>query len=158
MKGDENGALTEAIIRELVSSGVTNVSKNAPYRLDVKLIQSDGSKIGYRYNKQKVFGKIKNNIVGAEKRLSIKAEVTLFEKEDQIKAGPFIIEESADLDFVDGDSIQDLTFINSDGREETVLAFSLGQLEPIDSATNAAERPLYKNLAKKIAETIFSVW
>ncbi len=83
------------------------------------------------------------------------AKVVLKEtSSDQIIQGPFIISADTDYDYVDGDSIQDLAFINSEGQSITVLPFSLGQLESIESAQESATKPLYRKLAQKIADTI----
>ncbi len=58
-----------------------------------------------------------------------------------------------DYDYVTQDSLQDLSFVTSSGRQ-TVLSFSLGQLESIESAKTAAKEALYKKLAKRIAEAL----
>src|SRR4029077_19495678 len=91
--------------------------------------------VGYRRDKQKVSGKIRKNIVACEGRRALTATVTLYEGgSDTIAAGPYTITAESDYDYVDGDSIQDLAFINSHGVPTTVLPFSLGQLESIESA------------------------
>lgn len=158
--GDNDGTLTSEIIRTLTSSGIANVHpREGDFRLTIAIINSDNQTIGYRYDKQKVSGEIKKNIVSCEGRRSITAEVTLYKgSSDNIAAGPYKITADADYDYVDGDSIQDLAFINSQGTQTIVLPFSLGQLESIEAAQEATEKPLYEKLAQKIADTIFSSW
>lgn len=158
--GDDDGTLTAEVIRTITASGIANVhSRGGDYRLAIAILNSDNQTVGYRYDKQKVSGEIKKNIVSCEGRRSITAEVTLYKgSSDDIAAGPYKITADADYDYVDGDSIQDLAFINSEGIPTTVLPFSLGQLESIEAAQEAAGKPLYEKLAQKIADTIFSVW
>jgi hypothetical protein len=51
-----------------------------------------------------------------------------------------------------------LTFINPAGTLVTVLPFSLGQLESVESAQEAAARPLYSRIAQKVVDAISSEW
>jgi hypothetical protein len=158
--GDDDGIFTSELIRTLTSSGIANVQRaHGDFLLQIKLVNGPNQTVGYRRDKQKVSGEIRKNIVACEGRRSLSAEVTLFEgSSDKIAAGPYTISADADYDYVDGDSIQDLTFINTSGIPTTVLPFSLGQLESFESAHEAAGRPLYEKLSQKIADTIFSAW
>ena len=76
----------------------------------------------------------------------------------EVVYGPYRVAADADYDYVDGDSIRDLTFIDSSGSTITVLPFSLGQLEPKESAALAATKPLYRRLAQKVVDAISSEW
>lgn len=158
--GDNDGTLTSEVIRTLTASGIADVdSLEGDFRLKIAILQSDNQTVGYRYDKQKVSGEIKKNIVGREGRRSLTAEVTLYKgSSETIAEGPYKITVDADYDYVDGDSLQDLTFINSQGIPTVVLPFSLGQLESIDAAQEASSKPLYRKLAQKIADTIFCAW
>ncbi len=158
--GDDDGTFTAEVVRTLTASGIANVQpRDGDYRLKIDLVNAQNQVIGYRKDKQKVSGEIRKNIVATEGRKQMSAQVTLYEKDsDTIAKGPYLITANADYDYIDGDSIQDLAFTNSRGVRTTALAFSLGQLEPIDSAQEAAGRPLHERLAQKIADTIFSAW
>ncbi len=158
--GDEDGTFTSEMIRTLTSSGIAKVRANeGEYCLKIALVNGQNQTVGYRKDKQKVSGEIKKNIVGCEGRRGISANVTLYKgSTEEIAYGPYLITANTDYDYVDGDSIQDLAFINSDGIRTTVLPFSLGQLESVESAQEAASKPLYEKLAQKIADTIFSEW
>ena len=55
-------------------------------------------------------------------------------------------------DYVDRDSLKDLILDNTDLSysspvQQTVLVFSLGQLEPQEAALEAAAKPLYRKLS-----------
>ena len=159
-KGDDDGTLTSEVIRTLTSSGIANVrTSHGDFLLQITVVNEPNQTVGYRRDKQKVSGEVMKNIVACEGRRSLYAEVTLFEgSSDKIAAGPYTIFADTDYDYVDGDSIQDLAFVNSNGVPTTVLPFSLGQLESFESAHDAASKPLYEKLAQKIADTIFSAW
>lgn len=157
VSGDEEGALTQAIARALSDSGVVDLSHaKGDYRLQVSVVDTATEQIGYRRDRQKITGKIKKNLVAAEGRRSLTVEVILYEgTSDRIASGPHQITADADYDFVDGDSLPDLTFVDTAGKVEIVLPFSLGQLESNEAAYEAASSPLYAKLARKIVETVF---
>ena len=159
-KGDDDGTLTSELIRTITASGIANVgTQDADFRLQIVTMNNQNQTVGYRRDKQKVAGKISKNIVACEGRRTLSAEITLFEgTSDKIKMGPCIITTDTDYDYVDGDSIEDLAFLNSDGIPTTVLPFSLGQLESIESAQEAATKPLYRKLAQEITNTLFAIW
>lgn len=160
ISGDDDGTLTKEIIRTLVSSGIAYVRPDkGDYRLGVKVLSYQNQTVGYRKDRQKVTGEIRKNIVGCEGRNTVTVEATLYEKEsDQVAFGPYTISAEVDYDYVDGDSLQDLTFINQEGNRIPVLPFSLGQLESVEAAQEASHRPLNEKLAKKIVDVIFSDW
>lgn len=157
--GDEDGSLTNEIVRAVTFSGIADVRfKEADYRLQIKILESNNETIGFRLDRQKVDGKIKKNMVSCEARKTVSIEATLFKgKTDEIAYGPYKITSDADYDYVDGDSYQDLTF-SKNGVTQAVLPFSLGQLESYESAQEAAVRPLYSHLAQKVVDVISSEW
>ena len=125
----------------------------------MKIIKSTKEVTGFRRDKQKIKNKIKKNLLASEARQWMTIEATLYDgNSDRIAYGPYEIEANADFDYYDGDSLQDLAFINSQGQFTTVLPFSLGQLESAESAQDASLSPLYKSLAQKIIDVIFSEW
>lgn len=154
--GDEDGLLTAEIIKALAHSGQVRLVNDAgDYCLKVAVANNVTERIGYRRDPQKIEGKVKKQLLASEGRRMMTVEVSLFEGDDCI-FGPNCISAEADYDFVDGDSLQDLAFVDSQGQVQTVLPFSLGQLEPIEAAQEAAARPLYKKLAQKIADVVLN--
>ena len=160
VEGDGDGALTHEIVRALVSSGKVNIrQKGAPYRLHASFLQSNSETIGYRRDRQKIGRDIKKNLLAAEARRTLSVAVTLYEgMGDKIVYGPIHLDTDSDYDYVDGDSIEDLAFINPLGQQQVVLPFSLGQLESKEAAQEAAAKPLYAKMAKKIVDAIFDDW
>lgn len=158
--GDEDGMLTAEMVRAITASGLAQVrGSNPDYRLVVQIKNVQNQTIGYRRDPQKVHGKVRKNVLASEGRKTVFVEAALYRiHSDEIVYGPYEISGDADYDYIDGDSIQDLTFVDASGLTQTVLPFSLGQLEPIESAQEAASRPLYNSLAQKIVDAIFSEW
>ena len=158
--GDSDGALTGEIVRAITASGMAEVSQDpGHYRLHIAMTQSENQIVGYRRDRQKVQGEVKKNIVACEARKSLIVEAALYEGDKEESAyGPYTICSDIDYDYLDGDSLQDLTFVNASGIPTTVLSFSLGQLESPEAAQEAASRPLNERLAQKIVDVIFSEW
>ena len=147
---DESGFLTDELVKAFTYSGLFDlVSSGGEYRLEVAVVGSTVDTIGYRINPQKVDGEVRKNLLATEGRNTITLESTLYRGKECLY-GPCQISSDTEFDYVDGDSIQDLTFTNSKGRLVTVLPFSFGQLEPKESAQEAALTPLYRNLSQKI--------
>lgn len=158
IQGDEDGRLTTSIIHALSASGLADVkASQGDYQLQVQILGSNSEHIGYRVDPQKVDHKVRKNLLASEGRRSMTLEVSLC-KGEKIVYGPYQMTGDAEYDYVDGDSIQDLTFTNPSGALVTVLPFSLGQLEPEESAQEAAAKPLYAHLAQKIVDAISSAW
>jgi hypothetical protein len=154
VRGDEDGTLTAEIIYSLSSSGLVNVcSKGGEYDLQVSVLGDTNEKIGFRVDPQKVDGEVRKNLLCSEERRVMTLEILLL-KGTEVAYGPYQLSMGVDYDYVDGDSIQDLTFINPAGTVVTVLPFSLGQLESVESANQAATKPLYRRLAQKIVDVI----
>jgi hypothetical protein len=157
--GDQDGALTAEIVRQLCSAPHIRVSSDASDRLDIAIVQDSFDPIGYRRDPQKVDGKIRKNLSANEERKTISVDVSLFHGDEAKPVfGPQRLSAFVDYDYIDGDSIQDLEFQNSSGQTVVVLPFSLGQLEPQEAAQEAANRPLYEKISQKIVDAVTSLW
>lgn len=153
VSGDEEGSFSSELIRAFAQQGAY-VRDNGRYRLEVSIVQTQNQTISYRVDPQKIDGKVRKEIIADQNRKIVSADVSLFEKEKVI-FGPHRITASADYDYYDGDSYEDLSF-EYEGKRLTALAFSLGQLESSETAQEAAAKPLYTNLSQKIADLIIS--
>ncbi len=158
--GDEDGTLTAELIRSFASSTRADVlSSKGRYRLEVAISEQSNEIIGFRIDSQVNNGKQQKNMVADEGRRSIFADVCLYDSEtDEVVVGPCRVGANIDYDYVDGDSYQDLTFVDSAGRTQTILAYSLGQLESSESAREAGSKPLYRKLSRKIVDLISAYW
>jgi hypothetical protein len=154
VKGDGNGQLTTEIIHALTATGHFEFRKSGGnLELQVAIISDTDDRIGYRYDRNPTTGKLRKNIIGVENRETITIEFKLVDGYTQeILHGPEILTASADYDYVDYNSIKDLTFIQPDGTPTTSIDFSLGQLDSIEGAHDDAQTPIFRKLAQKIAD------
>ena len=96
--------------------------------------------------------------MGTENREIITVEVKLIDTYTQeIILGPEVISASADYDYVDSNSIRDLTFIQPNGHPTTIIDFSLGQLDSIEGAHDDAQTPIFRKLAQRIADGLINL-
>jgi hypothetical protein len=158
VQGDNDGTLTCELTRQLTSSGAFRlVQQGGRYLLKVALVGGDNQRIGYRYDRDDVSGKLQKNLVGTENRRLVTAEISVVDTSTgQMTLGPLQIHADADHDFVGTHSLRGLTFINSSGKRETALSFSLGQLDSIEGAQDDVAVPLYRVLAQKIVDGMIS--
>lgn len=154
VEGDRKGLLTSQLVYSLKKSGLFSESSKGAITLKVKICKSLDQEIGYRED----FKNLKNEyrVIVDEKRKVMMVEASLC-KYDQVVWGPKKIRTFVDYDFVDPDSLDDLSFILNDQRV-TTLAFSLGQLSPQDSSLDSAIPSLYQKLAEKIVDQISLEW
>ncbi len=154
IKGDPEGLLAAQIVCELASSGQFDcVQTEGRLILQIALIAESDDRIGYRYDRDATTGKRRDNIVGTENRLTVSADVKLIDAlTNEILVGPQIVKVFADYDYVDSNSVVDLTFVTPDGTPEKVLDFSLGQLDSVEGAHDDAFAVIHRRLAQKIVD------
>jgi len=158
IKGDPEGLFEAELARALSQSGRFDyIQQGGMLILEVAIIAEGDDRIGYRFDRDPTSGKLRDNIVGTENRLTASAEVKLVNSYTQeVILGPKVIRAYADYDYVDSNSIRDLTFFTPGGTPEKVLDFSLGQLDSVEGAHDDALAVVYRHLARKIAEGILS--
>lgn len=156
VEGDLTGSLTSDIIQSLNQNSTYKiVSSNASFILKAKVVQNSNSQIGYQYDRTPISGARINRIVPNEGRNTLKVEFEVIDSlSGETTYGPKIVSASADFDYVDPDSIVDISFLNSRGIRESVLSFSLGQLDSIDGASDAANMSASKILAEKLSRAL----
>lgn len=152
--GDVEGQLNTAIVRKIAEDPRFDYhTSGGAMTLVIAVLNDKNDRIGYRYDRVPTTGKRRKNIVATENRRTLKVEVKLIDAyTDELVAGPAVITASADYDYVDSNSIVDLTFVPPHGRPQTVLDFSLGQLDSIEGAHDGAGTPVYHSLAQKIVD------
>ncbi len=154
IKGDRQGLLNSELISALSSSGMFDCVQNGgEWILKAEIIADGDDRIGYRFDRNPTTGKLRDNIVGTENRRTLSAQVTLVDAQTQkVLIGPEDISAMADYDYVDQNSIYDLTFTPKGGHPQKVLDFSLGQLDSVDGAHEDASIVIYRALAQKILD------
>ena len=149
--GDNQGQLTAELIHQLVNSGLYDyVKQDGDLTLKVTLLDDKTDTIGFQYNLTHKKGKIERNLMPQENRRFLTAQVTLMRGTEEVAMGPLNITSSAEYDFIDVNSLKEVSFINAQGKREKTISFSLGQLDSVEGAQDAARTPLYRQLAQKI--------
>ncbi len=157
-QGDVDGAFTAAMIRQLGESSFFQYDPSSSFHVKVCLRESGIEHIGYRHDRTHK-DLPKKSVLPTEGRERIRAEVSLIEGgSERVLLGPYIVEAEADFDFITQNDLNDLTFVNAEGMRESVLRFSMGQLEPSSSATDAARRVVLDHLAQKIVRLMTIKW
>jgi len=153
VEGDAQGQFTAELIRQLTNSDIYDfVKKDGDLDLKVAIVGDKSDVIGFQYDLSHKEGKIERNLMPQENRRSLTAEVTLTDTTtDKVVMGPIKISASTDFDYIDVNSLKEVSFINEHGKREKTISFSLGQLDSIEGAQDAALTPIYCQLAQKIA-------
>lgn len=155
IKGDGEGMLNTEIAKALSISGVFDYVQNAgSLVLEASIVADGDERIGYRYDRNATTGERRDNIVGTENRRELAVEIKLVDSHSgAIVLGPEVIRATTEYDYVDGNSIRDLVFIEN-GTPQTVLNFSLGQLDSVNGAHDDASASIYQIVAQKITQRL----
>lgn len=153
--GDKDGLLTKAITSEISSSGFGEFrSRDTRYELVIKLQPDAVERVGYRYDRL-ADGTLRPNIIGTETRRTVTVTYELVDNlYDKVIFGPKTATSFADFDYLDTDNIADMSFINPLGQRVLAFNYSLGQLNTIEGASDAALMSIYRDLSKKIADEL----
>ncbi len=156
IQGDLDGRLTETLIKTLSqSTQLAYAKKNEEWIFEGKIGEDSLEDIGYQYDRDPLSDERINRLIPNEGNRMITLSFSLIDaKTDEIVLGPVDVSASQDFDFVDTDSLFDVSYMNPEGSLEPVLFFSLGQLDSKEGAKNSALTPLYKTLSCKIVEGI----
>ena len=153
--GDQEGELTDALIWALARTpNFRYTDEEGDWVLKAKIVNTTNDRIGYQYDRDPISGKLRTNVVGTENRKAITVEVSVMNAATgKLILGPQKVKAEADYDYVDPNSLRDLSFINPvTGVRETSIAFSLGQLDSVGAAGEEAAQPIYRSLARKIID------
>ncbi len=152
---DTKGAFTKALVQKVSASPYFCYAfQKAPLRLKVNLVEERTEKIGFQREKERSSNRAIRLLRPVENRDTLLVEVSLVSASDKTVWGPFLLQESVDYDYADGDAVNDLAFTDQTGQRQTTLQFSLGQLEGLFPAKRAAKKRLYQKMAQKIVETL----
>jgi hypothetical protein len=148
VEGDTGGRLTAHLIRRLSTSGAFKyMPHDGSLILRANLVELRDENIGFRYDRKKE-GKLKHAVIPAETRLSAIVEIRLIDSTTgKVVRGPARLTASVDFDH---------DYYYSSRHEVNI--FSLGQVNDIDAAHDAALEPLNRCLADKIADYIMNSW
>ncbi|NGX37814.1 MAG: hypothetical protein K1000chlam2_00977 [Chlamydiae bacterium] len=153
--GDQEGELTDSLIWALSRTANFRYTQDeGDWILKAKVVDTFNDRIGYRYDRDPKTGDIRKNVMGTENRKSITVEVSVVNgTTGKLILGPQKVKADADYDYVDPNSLRDVSFIDpATGVRTTSIAFSLGQLDSVGAAGEDATYPIYHLLARKIVD------
>ena len=156
IKGDREGQLNTEIVRALGSSGQFDcVQSGGMWVLEAAIVSESDDRIGFRYDRNPTTGHLRDNIVGTENRRTINVQISLIDSyTSEVVLGPQIVKAFADYDYVDSNSVRDLTFDGPHGVPIKILDYSLGQLDSVEGAHDDSAALIYRILAQKIVDGI----
>lgn len=145
--GDKDGALTSAIIQEIVRSGSFQYRTfGGSLILNVNQIDITQDNIGFRYDRKKR-GKLTKDTIPTEARITMIVEICVVEAASWCTVlGPVRLSASVEYDHD--------YYSSRDG----VNIFSLGQLSDLEEAYDAVQTPLNRAIAQKISDYISQSW
>lgn len=154
IKGDPEGKLNAELIKALSSTGQFEcVQSGGEWVLEASIVADSDDRIGYRFDRDPTTGHLRDNIVGTENRQTLTAVVSVVDANTrEMIVGPEVVKASADYDYVDSNSIRDLTFLTPNGTFARVLDFSLGQLDSVEGAHDDSTVVAYRVLAQRITD------
>lgn len=157
VEGDYDGQLTNEIVQALATSGMYEYRQSSGrYVLQVAIKDDVQDKVGYQYDRKEFSGKRLKNLQPSENRRSIAAEVALFDPFSQKTiVGPVIVKADSDFDYIDIYSLKDLAVVAPDGKTDSVVNLSQGQLDSIEGGQDAAVLVVYRRLAQKIVAGLY---
>lgn len=158
IKGDGEGHLNAELAKVLNTSGLFTIVQNGgELILQASIIADGDERVGFRYDRNPTTGKLRDNIVGTENRRTLSVQLSLIDGCTlETLVGPEVVTASTVYDYVDSNSIRDLTFINQQGVPEKVLDFSLGQLDSFEGSHDDTNIVIYRHLARKIVDGLLA--
>lgn len=157
IRGDVEGQLNQALIREISACDGFNYSYDSSFLLHITILEDKDEPIGYRYDRNPNNQTLRKNIVSVENRRLITAEVELIDQESNcVILGPFRVKANADFDCINSDSLADIVVALPNQKTQRMIDFSLGQLDSIEGAHDDSAQVVYRVLARKIVEGLLA--
>ncbi len=159
IREDEDGVLRNALARAISETGrYRYTSESAPYELLIKFENNYTDTIGYEWDVNAATGGEVKRLYPDEGRKTVAVLVTLQDSKTKERVlEPFTVSVQANYDFVNPVALKDIEFQDFMGRMQTTLQYSLGQLDSEEGARSEVTKPLFQDLANKIAETLVRV-
>ena len=152
IKDDPEGYLRNYLAREMATTGsIYYKDTGAKYKLVVSVVTDRNSKISFLWDRDPVTNENLRVFYPAEGMREVVAKVELINiKTEDAVIEPFFISASADYDFVNPTVLDTVEFRDALGGDESILQYSLGQLDSEEGAKTESYNPVYHRLAKKI--------
>ena len=159
IRGDEEGYFRNNLAKELSKSGhFIYSSGEAHYRLDVAIVEDKKETVGYAWDQAPVTGAFIKRLYPNEGRRKVKVSVSLVDTvKKKAVVPPFFVSVSTDYDFVNPTALQNVQFKDIHGQVQSVLQYSLGQLDSEEGARQETAGPLSQMLATEIVSALLRI-
>lgn len=149
---DPNGYFRNYLAREMAyTNGLYYKEDHAKYKLLVTVTEDTKTKITYMWDRDPVTNKDLRVFYPTEDSRECIAKVELLDsKTGKAVIAPFFVKASADYDYVNPTVRQAVEFTTPSDGTQSVLQYSLGQLDSLEGADKESFNPIYNKLAKKI--------
>lgn len=156
IKKDPQGYLRNYLAREMATTGsLYYKDTNAKYTLKVSIEEDTNSKITFLWDRNPVTNENLKVFYPSEGMHEVVAKIELVDTQTgDAVIEPFFLNASADYDFVNPTVRNSVQFRDALGGEESILQYSLGQLDSEEGAKEASYNPVYQRLAKKIVNRL----
>ncbi len=147
VEGDTTGEVTQAIVREIASSGAFQYGQNCGcYTLCATILDRDEENIGFRYELNKN-GTPSKTIIPVESRGRYLVEFSLVEScSGCVVLGPIRVAGSVEYDH------------EFDEGTEQLNELSVGQVSDVEAARDAVPQLVGKVLAQRIVDYLRGAW
>lgn len=156
IRKDPNGYLRNYIAREMsYTNSLYYKDRGAKYQLLVTITEDTNSKISYMWDRDPVTNGNLGVFYPTEGMKEVIAKVELIDrKTGSTVIEPFFVKAEAIYDFVNPTVPDTVEFQTAFGGDESILQYSLGQVDSELGAKEATYNPVYQRLAKKIVSRI----
>ncbi len=157
IRGDENGDLRSDLAKHVSHTpGMAYSSKrDARYRLDVKILEDASETIGYAWDEDPITGEFIKRLYPNEGRRKLKASASLYDTvQEKIVVSSFTVEGVSDFDFVNPTALKNIEFIDRNEQKQSVLHYSLGQLDSEEGAKQESFRSISETIAAQIVRVL----
>ncbi len=150
ISGDSEALFNNELVYSLSTSGEFHVVQSGgSLLLKVEILSDIHDRIGFRYDRDNPSAHLEKNLLGVEDRRSLIVAVSLLDGvSGRVLFGPEKVKSYVDYDYTDPGSPRDLLFSN----KEPIMPFSLGQLDSGEGAYDAAAKPIFRKISRKIVE------
>ncbi|MFI5333839.1 MAG: hypothetical protein ACHQT8_01570 [Chlamydiales bacterium] len=156
VKGDAEGLLTNALIKQLSISGYFEcVRAGGDLTLDAVLISDENERIGYRYDRHGPKSKRRHRLVPDENRRTATVQISLIDsRTNEILLEPTKVFANIDYDYIDSNTLSELLFIDAHGVPRRTISYSLGQLDAVEGAQDDSTSLVFRLLSQKIVQAL----
>lgn len=152
IKKDDHGLLRDALVTEIAKSPFMAYSADTgEYELRLEVVKDKTENVSFFYETDAKTGKATDKLVADEQMRTLVVKAALFSKRlNADVVAPFIVSARVDYNFANPSSLSNVQFTNLQGAQESLLQFSLGQLDSEEGAQSASYAPAYRRISEQV--------